>query len=998
MNSNLSRALTAAFVALGGVTSALAQYDNGQFCYDPNNTAPYSADFATYHQRTQLFGAELGVSGTVTYVSPVPCYGGGPVRGRIGFTMGTRGSYQDDDPNQTGQYLSASGGPAHDNYLELTHGANFENTLTPGGYFAQEAPPGGQSYARVYVTRTPSGGTPTTTSYLFGNNAFTYAYVGRSGRYMLAEGNVTTGLDVRLVIDVLGDAAKLTWTINDSIDTTDTVAAGLYFGQNVRLLDEDATIQGVTWGIGGVEQEFYIPYVTIPGRRPLTEQERFNSSGLAPDGTANGATIGVPPYVNFTENQTAGFGLQVINDPSALTGFDPTSGSDQTPVDEFVVGESPFLIDGTYSATDPQFGDFIFNAPGNGNADSAPLDGGGDVAYLQKWTPTTVTNGSSRTIVAYYRAVNFDPSYAANGFLGYSVSVDTPRAISTNANTITSDNPYTPNPFTIRVNVDNTGGFSNASTPVPLQSTTVTLSLPAGLSNPADNSRVITRTIPLVNITDIQYVDFQVQVDPNVSGAQTYSVTVAPQSGGFQPKTITGTINIAASPRLYLRSGANLVSPPWQFNDSSWESVLGLSLNSDFQSYTWDALRQQYVAQLNAQRGVGTWIISNSELGYTPLSGSPKQPDDEFPDPSNYDIVQGAGSPTVLLHTGWNLVGNPYNYAFPIGNLVGIPVGGSQAIGFADLVNQNYTNGQFAFYDQTNRSYSFLSSSAQTPLPPNNGYWIYANTDFYLQFPPLFELFLRSAPGTIDTQRSNNWKLQLRATSATAVDSDNYVGVAPDGTTARKNSARKPPVQLSAGKADVLNAYVTGDGGASMAKAIRVASGAQTYTFNVLSKAGGPVTVSWPNLKAIPSNLTVKVTDPAKKKTIDARTTSGYTVTAKAATAYPLTVTVAPVPIPPEKITTSSYSYVLVNGVKQMRITFSTSGRGSATVTAARNGATVSTIASDVDIAAGSNSVTWPMTDAKGQPLPNGNYVVTIRATGEDGSVATRQMSVVLRR
>jgi len=982
MNSNLNRALSAAILVLGGVAPALAQYDDPGHCIDPNSTAsPYSNDYNMYYLQTQLFGAGIGVAGTIAYQATL-CEGTSPIRGRIGFTVGPQGSIQDNILFASSPGSVASEG---DDHLRLTQGFGagqefpIPGVSFAGPYFAPSS--GGLSYARVQV-RT-QGTTPTTTSYLYGSVGFSLAFIGRSGRYMYTEGPVNgTNVNVRCIIDVLGDAARVNWRLTNT--STNPLGLGLWFGQRVALIGEDGLIRGVPFATA--EGPFQTEYITIPGRKPLTVHERFNTTGLSPSGQAGGATIGIPPYVNFSGGQKSAFGLQVVNSPTALSGVDANSTNDQTPVDEFVIGESSALTDGHYNTADPAFNDFIFNAVGNGNADAAPL--GTIPSYIQKWEPSTVVPaGGSRDITAYYRPTNFDSSYSA-AFQGYTAVVDTPKAISTNSSDPTV---FSQNPITIRVNVDNTGGFSITDTTVRMQSVQVTLNLPAGMHAVNSTSRTMIKNISSIDPASMGSVDFQVAIDANTVGSLPYSVTIVPQPG-FATKTLTGQINVAATPRLLVRNGANLVSPPWEFADNSWEGILGLDLDADFQSYTWDAQLQQYVTQTAAERGRGSWIVSKSDLGTRVLAGSPQQPADEFPDPTNFDV---GGAPIVRLQPGWNLLGNPYNYAFPLGQITGIPVGQNNlALTYSDLVRLGYTDGSFSSYDQDLHGYGSPTQGIDARLQPNRGYWVYAAVAFDIQFPPLYDLFIRSAVAEPTfAQRFNNWKLQLSAATSNATDLVN-VGIVRNPSDATALSYRKAPI---APTTDAVRSFVT-NGSLQMGSSLRYARGKQTFTYNVNNKAAGPVTVSWPNLKQIPSNLAVSIVDNVTKKKINARSSAGYTYTAPQASVRSFTVTVTPQGTVSQRIGSVGTQIVQAGSIKLMNISFVTSGRGAATLQVLKNGVAVGTVASDIDIVAGTNKVTWPMIGSNGLPLPNGTYVLAVAATGEAGVTSVKQVSITVRR
>ena len=1005
MNSNLNRALGAALVAIGGVAPAYSQFDYDARCIDRAATAPYSVDFLFGRKENALFGAGIGFSGTVAYAQSTECGAAtAPTRGRIGFTIGPVGSIQDTADAAGFDNLT-------DNFLRLTRGTNFGEDIGPlnsyGGPYLTPAS-GGISYARVFVRTT--GDTPTTTNFLYGINPLNLAFEGPRSRYIYTESRVngtdpTNSIGVRCVIDVLADAARVNWRLTNNLSAGTPVGLGLWFGQYVQLRDRFGIDHTVHYG--DTFDGFDTTYITVPGRRPLSVQERFNNTGLAAD-PAQDATVGVPRFVNFSMSQTAGFGLQVVNSPDALQGFDPTSTIDQTQVDEFAVGDPTFLIDGRFGTTDPQFGDFIFNAAGNGVADAASIFP--FPSYLQKWQPTTfVPANGFRDIIAYYRSTSGDSSYSPS-FQGYSAVVDTPKAVSTNRDDPTE---YTNNPFTIRVNVDNTGGFSNNDALVRMESVQVVLNLPDGMHAPGNPAATtITKTVnrtyvrtfdpqtglpvtleassPTIQPASIGFVDFQVAVDEDVFGALPYTATITPQPG-FASKTINGTINVAATPRLLVTTGPNLVSPPWTFTDNSWSSILNLDLNEQFKAFTFDAQIQQYVPQTGAERGRGTFIVSNLDLQSRQLGGNPRQPTDQFPDANNYDA---GGAPLVRLYQGWNLVGNPYNYALPLGQIIGVPIGSNNlALSYSELVNQGYTDGSFAFYDQSLRSYNFISG-ADDRLQPNFGYWIYANQAFDIQFPPLFELFIRGAKSKPAAQRFDNWKLQLSAATPNAADTQNFVGIVRNPADATRLRVRKAPVPPTK---DAIRAYVK-DGSLELAQSMRGTRGKQTFGYNVYSKSAGPVAVSWPNLKSIPSNLSVSVYDPVARKTVNARSVAGYNYTAGAETVRQFTVTVTPQGTVAQRIGSTSATTVKMGNVKAVKVAYALSGRGSASVRVLKGKKSLGTVVSDVDAVAGNNSFVWPMIDGNAQPLPNGSYILEIAATGEGGDTATRQIAVTVNR
>lgn len=1002
-------------LAVGGCVSAIGQINVSpgglnwdQHCIDPNQTNPfnaYSNDFATFLLQTPLWTGSAGISGTVAYktcTGLAPQGGNVPVRGRIGFANGPQGSIQDDFRLQ---YGATDVNP--DNGATFNYAMNSFPIFDPAGAIGVGATSGsGFSFADV-VSQPITGGAWKQT--FFGNAAFYEWFTGSSNRYFYIRGAQGT-VDALLVMDIIGDASRCTWELTNN--GTVAINLGLYFSQWTWIsggypYNPGANYAGIegntTFRQGDAAPDFfpmgwftpppangYQTYAAVPGQVPIQLETRYKNSATDP-------TQRVPAYVNFTgglatssadplASPLIGPGFEVVNAPIQDV-EDQNGQSDQTPVDEFVIGDPVNALAGVGDAVgNPTVRDVLV-------PDVEPVF----MTYTQKWYPTRVNPGQTRTIVSYYRSIWGDSDYSN----GYSVVVDTPKTISVNKVTPTNFN-YPPLALTssgvpflpVRVNVDNTGAFGTVYKSVQMSNVKVTLQLGQGLydaNNPGNQTLI--SYIPTIAPVEMKFADFQITADPDVQGPVPYTVTVTPDVG--VQKTITGFINLGATARLYLTQGANLVTSPWTSSTPTWQALLGLNPETDYQAFTWDASRGEYVIQTGPQRGYGTWIVSTANHGYLPLSGNPTTPADEFP--------PNTGLGTIQLQQGWNLVANPYNYSFPLGQLIGVAQGSSTVYTYDQLVLQGFFDGSFAYYDPTQQSYNFIQSDTARMLP-NFGYWVYCQTPLTLQFPPIYDLFVRKAEEPrVFKQRYNNWRLQLGASQSGAADLFSYAGFTTN-TAWNGLLVRKPPISPYKG---ALRAYLTnvgsskgngrgfaGSAGSQYQQLMHTAYGKQSYSYTVFTNQAGATSIRWPNLSQIPDNLKVTVTDTVTGQSVDARKQSGYSYYSQATTSRNFQVTITPEGTEREAIGSVSTPVRNMGAIRQMSIVFNATTRGAANIYVYKGSQQVGTIVTDTDIVAGQNVVKWSLLLSNGQLAPSGTYTLDIVATGEGGDTTSKLVNV----
>jgi hypothetical protein len=232
------------------------------------------------------------------------------------------------------------------------------------------------------------------------------------------------------------------------------------------------------------------------------------------------------------------------------------------------------------------------------------------------------------------------------------------------------------------------------------------------------------------------------------------------------------------------------------------------------------------------------------------------------------------------LKSGWNLIANPYNYAFPLGQLVGVSASdATHSYTWQQLASQGVVSGSLAFWDSSTQSYQYVSALADY-VQPNTGYWIYVNTtqDLTLSFPAVFEPFIPAGTGGI-TAAQADWKMQLVATQTNTgmSDTETYLGYAKAKTIASTLIGYKPPI------APTKNAISAGIvGSASTGRAVRLSQtvtnkvGTQMWDYVVETKAAGPVRITWPNVKYLPKNVSVKMMEVGTNRTIDVRNSGSY--------------------------------------------------------------------------------------------------------------------------
>ncbi|MFO7946329.1 MAG: FlgD immunoglobulin-like domain containing protein [Armatimonadota bacterium] len=307
--------------------------------------------------------------------------------------------------------------------------------------------------------------------------------------------------------------------------------------------------------------------------------------------------------------------------------------------------------------------------------------------------------------------------------------------------------------------------------------------------------------------------------------------------------------------------------------------------------------------------------------------------------------VPDNGVVTYPVRQGWNLIASPF----------------TEPIGF------DGAEGPILPYAWTDQGDGYeLAAALDQPgvsqmLQPWQSYWVYAESDGELTFRKTAE-----TSGVQSVVDGDGWLVQLVAQADGDVDACNWIGAG------SSNLAIPNPPQLSNG----VDLHIAAD--EPMAASTQAAAPEMSWDVVVTSATDEPVTLTFPDLSAVPNKYRLTLVDEAAGKTTNMRTSNGYTVRGSAK----LTITA----------TEGNGNTLTVSGVStqqigsQATIAYTLSADANVTVDI-RNiaGRTISRIPCGSETA-GVNSATWNLRNTSGAVVPSGTYLCTITARSDDGT------------
>jgi hypothetical protein len=347
-----------------------------------------------------------------------------------------------------------------------------------------------------------------------------------------------------------------------------------------------------------------------------------------------------------------------------------------------------------------------------------------------------------------------------------------------------------------------------------------------------------------------------------------------------------------------------------------------------------------------------------------------------FPGVTNLRIpgepVGELGTFSVGVSTGWNMIGNPWEVALPMGNIAG--AGSTQVRPYGFIYDP-----QVGSYRMVTATAAF--NSARTYIEAWEGAWLRAiGADGSLTM---------SAPGTVASAMldgadadisgpDNGWLIDILARVANRADLTTVAGVG-SGDAALGYRVDNPP--MMPGSVDV---YFT-DGSARLAHDVRPqSSSAMIWPFAVQTDIpNAEVQVALPDLSAVPAEMAVYLTDLDSGKRMYARTLTAYTFTSGADGAlrhFELEVS----PRGAENLAIRTASVQSAAG--GMMVTYDLSSAASVSIEVLNiAGRSVRSLVQARSMPAGSNEQLWDTRNAEGTLVPNGSYLIKIEAVAENG-------------
>ncbi|HEY3780411.1 MAG TPA: hypothetical protein VGL56_04955 [Fimbriimonadaceae bacterium] len=989
-------------------------------CTDPANMMPLSNPYVTNSVANELMFGTVGAGGTwtsgggtttptaTTAISPCFLSPNGPYTmqnsGRFCFSYGSyfAGGGQL-FPQGVGSIQQYSPG-FHDAAMALNYGA----PSTPGDCFAN------------FVQ---DGGTPQ----YFGSTVGLF-YRGESNRYVTLDGTVGS-FGIVLQMELVADAIRLRWTCTNNSTAPHTLS--LWFASGIDMLtDQSAKYWQGTYVRGNFGSPYLDPNQNIyygpdqAGEPPFYIDGLTNPTGLpgrlsrdevpAPEGyqgiyvylpvgrppvtdsdyNLNTDPVDFPSYVDLVFGESDPFGMRIETKPSSST-KDVVTTNIPNSAYEVTLGKHYFILDGDLSQSSPIMQPTAL-IPDTGFLDTP--------AFIIKYNPVSINPGATGQILNYVRstwgnssytlpfgAVVDAPSVVQEGSLDYSGKSTTPQPADGLIN----------NPMKIRVWIDNVGGnvtsgygVTNKEFELDQVQVNLTFGVPGiTITSAGGATQTITKILPRTT----GFVDFTAVVGSQVVGQVPYTVTI--NTVPINTKVLNGTFEVSGRPRLELHNGANLITAPYVFQDSSWIDILSNFVaptipGASVQTYIWDANRQGYDISLSASRGNSIWAVYNNPTGkpvFADFNGTPSIT-------ASFDDT----TQQIELKPGWNMIANPFDLEFPINEINGVAASNSsQVYTYNELVGLGYLSGYAAAWDPVGQAYGYIDGNTGN-LEPNTGYWVdnLLQNDITIAYPPLFS---EATPGSSNRAPSapigvGEWVLQLNVAEGLVSDIGNSLRTVnnmrelPTATIYKVPMAPTQKLELAFVGANAQGKSVL------LHQAVAVTNTSYVWNAVVNSQEPGNISVSWPQITTVPAKFGVLLVDKVNGVVVDMRQSPSYTYTEVTQTSQRQFQIVVK-PITTGAIVTSIASAPTNLGTKheeQISYKLAVAATTTSKIYTA-TGVLVATLHSNRADKVGVGVDLWNMENTLNKAVAPGSYTVKISAVTATGVEETKTAVVVIK-
>ena len=386
--------------------------------------------------------------------------------------------------------------------------------------------------------------------------------------------------------------------------------------------------------------------------------------------------------------------------------------------------------------------------------------------------------------------------------------------------------------------------------------------------------------------------------------------------------------------------------------DPRADVVLGTTQAAMWQSDTQTYLHQYY-RSFDLSPGMGVWVnYPNGRVvsfyGYAP-----------------------AGSIRRDLLRDWNLLANPGTSELPWQDVLLGTTGSVQPYGWT--------------LNEAGTGYALISTldlaNAQQSVHPWQGFWLKANENCQVSLGTVGIAAASEPPDLVA------WAVQLAVRAGNVVDEHNYIGVAKSATPV---VASNPPA-LGEGYVDLYVADTAGAG-----NALSLLGAGEKPAWDLVVETDVPharVEVAFPDLSAVPADLSLVLQDLDTGQSVNMRTSRGYSFTAgEDGASRHLRVEASPRGA--ALLITSASAHGTPAGTE---VVYALSAAGDVRIEVLNiAGRKVAAIPSGYK-AAGTHTARWAGTGLSGSKVPPGQYLISIRCTSDDGTQATRVLPARVR-
>jgi len=593
-----------------------------------------------------------------------------------------------------------------------------------------------------------------------------------------------------------------------------------------------------------------------------------------------------------------------------------------------------------------------------------------DVSAAAFFNPRQYVPGERKTFTTCFgkarTTIDFTPPWAAGLDGPFSLRYDSSAP---------AGQRIVPYPFTIRAFVQNL-------TDTTLTNVSARINLPIGLELAPNESD--TKTIPSVSAQSEATFNWSVRANGQTSGRLNYSVSFS-AGPGVQGKVVTRAIDVPAVPTITFPGILQKVSFPFQFADPDPSTALGIP-STDYVMVRWNALSNAYETVTRIVPGEGYWLALNNQTTLNLQGASP--------------VNTGISEFQFPLRKNWNQIGNPYLLRVRWADVRVLNTNpGDQDFGrplpinVASDAQHRWILPTIYRYDVDQKVYKW-DADFSSDLVPFVGYWVKAlRPNIILLIPPPSGKAAIAGGGrtkAAPARTHNDWQLRIVASDGASNDSWNFIGVAPDASNGDdlKDVEKPPAIQ---GSVSVGIVRKDGEGRSVVyAQDIQAAGGKKQWNLVVTSpKPNTDVTLSWPEIGALPRGYELFVTDPATNTRRLMRQTSSIRVNTGETASRALVITGEPRGAAGAfRITNWNVTTAGRGPNSSARISFTASGDANVNVRiVGGTGRTVRHLVTRA-VSAGNTTVLWDYRDSKGVAVPAGTYIIEIKGTTTNGESA----------